>query len=92
MDGYGVKYNAPVYPFVLPTLFYRNFLKWWWTPVWRALGWVGNSAYECCWQNEELVKRATQTATRVVNQYTKTVASQHGTWEAGGSIFDDEVI
>lgn len=92
MDGYGVRYDAPVYPFVLPTLFYRKLVRFWWRPLLASVTWLGNSAYEYCWANEEVVKRATQTATRVVKQYTKTVASQHGTWEAGGSIFDDEVI
>jgi hypothetical protein len=92
MDGYGVKYDAPVYPFVLPTLFYRKLVRFWWRPLWGSVMWLGNTAYESCWANEEVVKSVTQTATRVVNQYTKTVASQHGTWEADGSIFDDEVI
>jgi hypothetical protein len=91
MDGYGVRYDAPVYPFVLPTLFYRKFMKWWWKPVWGAVEWVGNSAYESYWA-DDMAKVATEAATRVVNQYTRTVMSQQGTWEAGGSIFDDEVI
>lgn len=31
--GYGVTWNAPKYPYVIPTVLYRNFIKPWWRPL-----------------------------------------------------------
>lgn len=40
--GYGVTWGAPEYPFVIPTVIYRNFMKPWWIPLWALLRW--------CWR------------------------------------------
>ena len=39
-EGYGVVWGAPEYPYVLPTMTYRAFVKPWWRPVYACLNWV----------------------------------------------------
>lgn len=91
MVGYGVKYDAPIYPFVLPTLFYRNFIRAWWRPLWGFLVWIYHTTYNYYW-DDMVVKTATQTATMAARQFTRTVVSQQETFEAAGSMYDDEII
>ncbi|KAJ4305377.1 hypothetical protein N0V90_000908 [Kalmusia sp. IMI 367209] len=38
--GYGVIWGAPEYPYVLPTMTYRAFIKPWWRHVWAFLVWT----------------------------------------------------
>lgn len=42
---FSVNMNAPQYPFVLPTLFYRNFIRFWWLPIWSCLRWIYSSIW-----------------------------------------------
>ncbi|KAF2445218.1 hypothetical protein P171DRAFT_315896, partial [Karstenula rhodostoma CBS 690.94] len=38
--GYGVVWGAPEYPYVLPTMTYRAFIKPWWRPLHAGLSWI----------------------------------------------------
>jgi hypothetical protein len=38
--GYGVVWGAPEYPYVLPTMTYRAFIKPWWRPMYAFLSWI----------------------------------------------------
>lgn len=38
--GYGVVWGAPEYPYVLPTMTYRAFIKPWWHPIYAFLVWT----------------------------------------------------
>jgi hypothetical protein len=42
---FSVNPNAPVYPFVLPTLFYRNFIRVWWEPSSSVAGWMWRNTF-----------------------------------------------
>jgi hypothetical protein len=33
-EGYGITWDAPEYPYVIPTVLYRTFVKAWWQPLW----------------------------------------------------------
>jgi hypothetical protein len=35
--GYGITWNAPRYPYVIPTVLYRTIVKPWWGPLWVFL-------------------------------------------------------
>jgi len=91
MDGYGYDMDAPRYPVVLPTLFYRTFVWFWWEPLQAFLVWAGSTTYERFWVDDAVRAAASKTATRVLAEFTKTVTSQE-TFEPGGSMYDDEVI
>ncbi|KAF2828631.1 hypothetical protein CC86DRAFT_368813 [Ophiobolus disseminans] len=41
---YSVNPDAPQYPFVLPTLFYRNFIRVWWEPSSHVTRWIWRNA------------------------------------------------
>ncbi|KAF2712416.1 hypothetical protein K504DRAFT_464510 [Pleomassaria siparia CBS 279.74] len=95
MDGYGVDEDAPKWPKVIPTLFYRTFMQFWWQPLWAVIGWVGNTVYEFCWADEAVVQAATKTTVKIARAATRTVTSMQETWDSTepiGSIYDDEVI
>lgn len=38
--GYGVVWGAPEYPYVLPTMAYRAFIKPWWRPLYAFIAWI----------------------------------------------------
>ncbi|KAF1978579.1 hypothetical protein BU23DRAFT_549999 [Bimuria novae-zelandiae CBS 107.79] len=38
--GYGVVWGAPEYPYVLPTMTYRAFVRPWWRPLYALLSWM----------------------------------------------------
>jgi len=42
---FSVNMDAPQYPFVLPTLAYRNFIQLWWLPTWSCISWVYSSIW-----------------------------------------------
>ncbi|PVH99099.1 hypothetical protein DM02DRAFT_529746 [Periconia macrospinosa] len=37
MVDYGVTYGAPKFPFVIPTMIYRVFIRFWWEPLWNFI-------------------------------------------------------
>ncbi|CAO2647909.1 Nn.00g088310.m01.CDS01 [Neocucurbitaria sp. VM-36] len=42
---FSVYMNAPQYPFVIPTLVYRNFVKAWWLPLSSFVSWIWTIMY-----------------------------------------------
>lgn len=78
---YSVNPNAPKYPFVLPTLFYRNFVRIWLEPVWRiTFGDVQSSAW--------LAQQTASSAATVMASTDRIV--EEAVWEQ--SMLHDEVI
>ncbi|KAF1841949.1 uncharacterized protein K460DRAFT_293382 [Cucurbitaria berberidis CBS 394.84] len=42
---FSVNMDAPQYPFVIPTLVYRNFVKAWWLPLYSFFSWIWTSVF-----------------------------------------------
>ena len=42
--GYGVVWGAPEYPYVLPTMTYRAFVRPWWRPLHSSITWTWRAA------------------------------------------------
>lgn len=42
--GYGVVWGAPEYPYVLPTMTYRAFVRPWWRPLYSSVTWTWRAA------------------------------------------------
>ncbi|KAI8937170.1 hypothetical protein NX059_006382 [Plenodomus lindquistii] len=68
---FGVNLDAPVYPFVIPTLVYRNFIRIWWIPIYTSISWLMTSIFGTREERTTILRgvveeglRATATATR----------------------------
>ena len=86
MKGFGVVFDAPRYPFVLPTLFYRKLIRTWWHPLWRFLTWSWNYY----WLEDGTTNSATITASRVA---TRVLQQATETFDYSDlSMNDDEII
>lgn len=42
---FSVNMDAPRYPFVIPTLIYRNLIKAWWLPLYSFLSWIWTAIF-----------------------------------------------
>jgi hypothetical protein len=88
MDGYGIGRGKPEFPFVIPTLLYRNVLKYpwgWFISCWRFL-------YELSFSDETAsASTATRTASRLAKTFAQTVHTQE-TFEPDIGFGADEVI
>ncbi|KAF2241551.1 hypothetical protein BU26DRAFT_440413 [Trematosphaeria pertusa] len=80
--GYGVTYDAPEFPFVIPTMTYRAFIKPWWIPLFGFLAWGWRTLAGCLVGGEETVQGGTAraTATRVATK----MWEARRAWEAEG--------
>jgi hypothetical protein len=45
--------NAPKFPFVIPTLLYRTFVKGWWVPISSFFSWIVATIWGCFFGFEE---------------------------------------
>ncbi|KAH9871733.1 hypothetical protein J1614_005989 [Plenodomus biglobosus] len=94
---FGVNMNAPVYPFVIPTLVYRNFIKVWWVPLYSCLSWIVTSMSGASDEKTTLLRgavkegiRATATATRHWASGEHSQVAEDMGWDMG--MGDDERI
>jgi uncharacterized membrane protein len=39
--------KAPKFPFVIPTIVYRTFIKSWWVPISSFFSWIGATIWAC---------------------------------------------
>jgi hypothetical protein len=100
---FSVNPDAPAFPFVIPTLFYRNLIRFWWAPIWSLITWLWTSIFGADttthFASESLKagmrNAATQTAawarsaTRTVTIGASSIAEE-ATWEQ--SMMNDEVV
>lgn len=69
---FSVNMDAPIYPFVIPTLIYRHFIKAWWVPLYSCLSWLAASLFGAGGEDRSMLfrgaveegVRATATASR----------------------------
>jgi hypothetical protein len=91
MKGFGVVWDAPRYPYVIPTLLFRTFLQPFWRPLWILLSWIGRAAYNCFFDGDASPASATVTArsfaTKILQQAQETFEPEFDL-----SMNDDEVI
>ncbi|KAF2733039.1 hypothetical protein EJ04DRAFT_469061 [Polyplosphaeria fusca] len=87
---YGVYWDAPIFPFVLPTLLYRNTIRPFWRPFWALLTWIWRTASKSFFDDDVVQSVTLKTA----RQFTRTVfaASQTADAEADFSMNDDELL
>lgn len=89
MIGYGVDWNAPRYPFVIPTLLYRKLLQ----PIWSVLSWFWKTPYHFFFDDGVLTETATATMVTMRQFTTKVLQdAQRETFEPDLRIDDDEFI
>ncbi|KAF2191331.1 hypothetical protein K469DRAFT_557758 [Zopfia rhizophila CBS 207.26] len=89
MEGFGVKWDAPRFPFVIPTVLYRSLLRPFWKPFWNFLIWIWTTAYSCFFEDENARTQATRTALRFT---TRILMQSQQTFEPDLSMNDDELI
>ncbi|PSN66788.1 hypothetical protein BS50DRAFT_494075 [Corynespora cassiicola Philippines] len=77
MTGYGIRHNAPEFPFITITVFYRTFFK----PLFDSIFGV-----------ETARARATATARTFATQTTSTILETHTTVDHDFGFLDDEII
>ncbi|KAF2748200.1 hypothetical protein M011DRAFT_467243 [Sporormia fimetaria CBS 119925] len=85
MVGYGVDWDAPRFPFVIPTLLWRKWLR----PVWSVLAWLWSSSDWSFFEDDTSRKAATATVRRVV---TTVFQDAQETFDVDFSMGDDEII
>jgi hypothetical protein len=96
MRGFGVDWDAPRWPFVIPTLIYRYVIAFWFAPLWAFLSWVGQTGWNYMFENID--KQSKAKATKAAQEFATKVwqSSQYatGTYEHEGDyrMEDDEVI
>lgn len=90
MIGFGVVWDAPVYPYVLPTLFYRNLLKPFWVPLYAFLKWLARTAYACVFGDDVSGPSTAQSARKAATRILQYAAQE--TFESDFRMTDDEVI
>ena len=95
MVGFGVDENAPRWPFVIPTLLYRNLLLPlpFWNPLCRLFAWAWRMLYD--FFSEDEVSTARISATETVRKASTRMVQQarvKETFEPDIKISDDEVI
>lgn len=67
--GYGITWNAPRFPIVIPAVLYRNLIRPWWSPIGAVLIWIWRTLYSCFLGIDEVKKRsATAEATRIATK------------------------
>lgn len=91
MVGFGVDFNAPRFPFVIPTLGYRWFVKPWWLPLWSLLSWVGRTSYRSVMDDETGKATATATVRRFATNVLRQVQTAES-FEPDYRMSDDEVL
>lgn len=69
---FAVNMNAPQYPYVIPTLIYRNFIKAWWLPLSSFISWICMTMYESVFGLGD----AAQMARQVVQEGVRGTATQ----------------
>ena len=62
--GYGITWDAPQYPYVIPTVLYRNFVKPWWQPLWTFTAFTCRTLMGYFFGSDE-ANRAVNSATAV---------------------------
>ncbi|KAF1959633.1 hypothetical protein CC80DRAFT_405502 [Byssothecium circinans] len=77
---YGIRWNAPQFPYVIPTMIYRHLIRLWWRPVWALLSFLWRTLMVCIFgsgfgsgsgsggaetRTMESIAGATRTASRV---------------------------
>ncbi|KAH7380102.1 hypothetical protein BKA66DRAFT_420068 [Pyrenochaeta sp. MPI-SDFR-AT-0127] len=55
---FAVKINAPQYPFVIPTLIFRKFIKDWWIPLSSFVSWICATMYKYVFGFEDAASAA----------------------------------
>ncbi|KAF2274141.1 uncharacterized protein EI97DRAFT_460533 [Westerdykella ornata] len=83
MVGYGVVWDAPRYPFVLPTLLWRNLVRPVGAPIWNLIAWL--------YEDEAVKEHATATAGRAATRIFRQRYTGE-TFEPDLSMGDDEII
>ncbi|KAF2687185.1 hypothetical protein K458DRAFT_415455, partial [Lentithecium fluviatile CBS 122367] len=67
--GYGITWNAPKYPYVIPTVIYRNFIKPWWRPLWAFVVFTYKTLVGCFFSYEDVDREARrETVSRVATE------------------------
>ncbi|KAF2644705.1 hypothetical protein P280DRAFT_546139 [Massarina eburnea CBS 473.64] len=84
-SSYGVRWNAPQYPFVLPTMLYRSIVQPWWRPLWSLLSFIYGVLVSCVFGSDGV-------ASPTVQQEATTVASKVILEETILGILEDEVV
>ncbi|KAF1999585.1 hypothetical protein P154DRAFT_563887 [Amniculicola lignicola CBS 123094] len=96
MRGFGVDWDAPRWPFVIPTLIYRNAIAFWWVHLWAFLSWVGRTAWNCMFESvdEQSKARATKVAQEFATKVWQSSQYATGTYEHEEDyrMGDDEAI
>ncbi|KAF2107849.1 hypothetical protein BDV96DRAFT_288454 [Lophiotrema nucula] len=88
MKGFGVEWDAPQFPYVLPTMFYRKLLRPFWRPLWALLVWIWNATYNCFFEDDTV----RETTTRTARHFASTAIRNHQTFEPDLRMSDDEFI
>ena len=65
-QGYGVTWNAPKFPYVIPTVIYRNFIRVWWRPIWGIFCWIWTAIAACFWGSTTQARDAVTSASATV--------------------------
>jgi hypothetical protein len=98
---FGVNLNAPRYPFVIPTLIYRAFVKDWWLPLCSFFSWIGATVWRCVFGFEDnvgshMVSHGIESSGSSIFKENWRVSSQaaqlveENGWDA--SMLDDEIL
>ncbi|RAR07416.1 quinate pathway repressor protein [Stemphylium lycopersici] len=96
---FSVNPYAPKYPFVIPTLIYRTFIKGWWVPISSFLSWICATIWSLVFgfQQSHVANHATShgmrnpsmAESRWVNEEAAQIMEER-VWDA--SMFEDEVL
>jgi len=87
---YSVNPDAPEFPFVIPTLFYRSFIRFWWTPVWSLITWLWTSTFDAD-ATTRLASESLEARLPTLTVITgPSPIAEEATWEQ--SMMNDEVV
>ncbi|KAF1947845.1 hypothetical protein EJ02DRAFT_6574 [Clathrospora elynae] len=99
---FSVNMNAPRYPFVIPTLIYRAFIKEWWSPIYSFFSWIGATMWSCVFGFGD---QTAHTAGHFIREGATSTVTSTGSWRVSSDaakvveeavwdvrIGDDEVL